>query len=141
MRRNLEVELSPDRPGLVGRRIPKIDLAAHDHVDELVARGEPLLLDAGCIGWIFVAGIGAENGGTRVRLWIEDNGIGIKPQQQGRLFGMFERAHADKNYEGTGIGLAIVKKGIERMGGSVGLQSDGISGSQFWIELPAAKNL
>src|SRR5690349_1004850 len=42
---NLEVELPADRPGQVGRRITKIDLAAHDHRHELIARGEPLLLD------------------------------------------------------------------------------------------------
>ncbi len=81
----------------------------------------------------------AENGGARVRLWVEDNGIGIKPEHQNRLFGVFQRIHSDKAYEGTGIGLAIVRKGIERMGGTVGVQSDGLTGSQFWIELPAAK--
>ena len=56
---------APDLPGLVGRRIAKIDLAAHDHVNELVARGEPLLLDARRVVRILVAGIGAEDVGTR----------------------------------------------------------------------------
>lgn len=74
------------------------------------------------------------NGMTR--LWIEDNGIGIKPQHQRRLFGMFERVHPDKTYDGTGIGLAIVRKAVERMGGRVGVESDGITGSSFWIDLP-----
>lgn len=73
-----------------------------------------------------------------VRLWIEDNGIGIKPEYQHRLFSVFERIHPEKNYEGTGIGLAIVRKAVERMGGKVGVESDGISGSRFWIQLPAA---
>ena len=73
----------------------------------------------------------------RVRLWIEDNGIGIKPEYQRRLFGVFERAHQDKRFEGTGIGLAIVRKAVERMGGTVGVESDGITGSSFWIELPS----
>lgn len=75
---------------------------------------------------------------STVRLWIEDNGIGIKPEHQSRLFGVFERLHLDKRYEGTGIGLAIVRKAIDRMGGKVGVVSDGFTGSSFWIELPPA---
>jgi PAS domain S-box-containing protein len=71
----------------------------------------------------------------RIKLCFKDNGIGIRPEYQKRLFGMFERVHPDKQYEGTGIGLAIVRKAIERMGGRVGVQSNGVDGSQFWIEL------
>jgi PAS domain S-box-containing protein len=73
-----------------------------------------------------------------VRLWFEDNGIGINPKYQSRLFGMFERVHQNSAYDGNGIGLAIVRKAAEKMGGSVGVQSDGATGSSFWIELPAA---
>ncbi len=72
----------------------------------------------------------------RVRLWVEDNGIGIRPELHARLFGMFERLHDERSYEGTGIGLAIVRKAIERIGGAVGVESDGTNGSRFWIELP-----
>ncbi len=61
VRRDLETEVSTDRPGLLGRRIPEIDLAAHDHMDELVRGGEPLRFDAGGVLRILVAGIGAEN--------------------------------------------------------------------------------
>jgi PAS domain S-box-containing protein len=74
------------------------------------------------------------------RLWVEDNGIGIKPEYQHRLFSVFERLHPEKNYEGTGIGLAIVRKAAERMGGRAGVESDGVNGSKFWIQLPAAEN-
>lgn len=74
-----------------------------------------------------------------VRLWIEDNGIGIKPEYQHRLFNVFERVHPEKNYEGTGIGLAIVRKAAERMGGKAGVESNGVDGSKFWIQLPAAE--
>ena len=73
-----------------------------------------------------------------VRLSIQDNGIGIKPEYQNRLFGMFERIHQNKEYEGTGIGLAIVRKAVEKMGGTVGVKSDGMTGSIFWIELDRA---
>lgn len=73
-----------------------------------------------------------------VRLWVEDNGIGIEPKFQHRLFSMFERIHPNSKYEGTGVGLAIVRKAVERMGGSVGLESDGKHGSRFWIQLRAS---
>lgn len=83
--------------------------------------------------------IRAETKLDHVRLWIEDNGIGIKPEYQHRLFGMFERIHPEGKYEGTGIGLAIVRKAMERMNGHAGVESDGVSGSRFWIQLSAAK--
>ncbi len=72
----------------------------------------------------------------QVRLWVEDNGIGISPEHQARVWGMFERIHPQHLYEGTGIGLAIVRKTVERMNGAVGLESDGSTGSKFWIQLP-----
>ncbi len=77
--------------------------------------------------------------GDRVRLLIADNGIGILPQYQSRLFHIFERLNPNAGYEGTGIGLAIVRKAVERMAGKVGVISDGKSGSTFWIELPATR--
>jgi signal transduction histidine kinase len=76
--------------------------------------------------------------GKFVRLWIEDNGIGIPPQYHDRIFRMFERLHGADSYRGTGIGLAIVRKGIERMGGRVGVESSPGGGSRFWVELSAA---
>ncbi len=82
--------------------------------------------------------IWTERVGDLVRIWVEDNGIGIKPSQQARLFTMFERLNPKEGYEGTGIGLAIVRKAVEKMGGQVGVQSDGETGSEFWIELKGA---
>lgn len=75
-----------------------------------------------------------------MRLWVEDNGIGIAPEHRERIFRVFERLHADSVYPGTGIGLAIVRRGAERMGGSAGVEerADGGRGSRFWVELPAA---
>jgi PAS domain S-box-containing protein len=73
---------------------------------------------------------------SRVRLWIADNGIGIGKEYQERIFGMFQRASTDPQYEGTGIGLAVVRKAIERMGGQSGVESEVGQGSRFWIELP-----
>ncbi|MBI3877424.1 MAG: PAS domain S-box protein [Verrucomicrobia bacterium] len=77
--------------------------------------------------------------GEWVRLWVEDNGIGIASQYQGRLFQVFERLHTADEYPGTGIGLAIVRRAMERMGGRFGLESEPGKGSRFWIELPAAE--
>ncbi|MDX2243866.1 MAG: PAS domain S-box protein [Leptolyngbyaceae cyanobacterium bins.302] len=69
-------------------------------------------------------------------LSIRDNGIGIAPEHQSRIFRVFERLHGVEAYSGTGIGLAIVDKGIERMGGRVGVESWLGQGSRFWIALP-----
>lgn len=70
-----------------------------------------------------------------IRLWVEDNGIGIAPEHQKRIFRVFERLHGIESYPGTGIGLAIVKKGVDRMGGQVGVESQLGQGSRFWIQL------
>ena len=78
----------------------------------------------------------AEAQEKQVRLWVEDNGIGIPAEHEERIFRVFERLHGIETYPGTGIGLAIVKKGMERMGGSVGVTSQNGQGSRFWIELP-----
>jgi signal transduction histidine kinase len=73
-----------------------------------------------------------------VRLWVEDNGIGIAPHNHTRIFGMFQRLNAEWAYEGTGMGLSIVKKAAERMGGRVGVESDEGKGSRFWLDLKSA---
>jgi signal transduction histidine kinase len=76
--------------------------------------------------------------GARVRIEVQDNGIGMAQDAQARVFNVFERLHGEEEFPGTGIGLAIVKKGVERMNGTVGVQSQGGIGSTFWIELPRA---
>lgn len=75
-------------------------------------------------------------GDSQMRLWVEDKGIGIDVENQKRIFHVFERLHGSEIYPGTGIGLAIVRKGVERMGGQVGIESQLGQGSLFWIELP-----
>ncbi len=70
-----------------------------------------------------------------VKLWIEDNGIGIAPEHQERIFRIFERLHGVETYPGTGIGLAIARKGLHRLGGRIGVESQPGRGSRFWIEL------
>jgi signal transduction histidine kinase len=82
----------------------------------------------------------AERQADRVRLWVEDDGIGIAPEHQQRIFNVFERLHGQETYPGTGVGLAIVKSGMERMGGTFGVVSALAQGSRFWIELAAAES-
>jgi PAS domain S-box-containing protein len=79
--------------------------------------------------------VSTERIGTEVRLWIEDNGIGISPAARSILFRRFGRIHSGGAYEGTGIGLSIVRRAVERMGGSAGVEPG--RGSRFWIQLPA----
>jgi signal transduction histidine kinase len=76
----------------------------------------------------------SEEHADHVRLSIRDNGLGIPASQHERVFRVFERLHGSR-YQGTGIGLSIVRKGIERMGGRAGLESEPGHGTTFWIDL------
>jgi len=80
--------------------------------------------------------ISAEEKGERVRFWIADNGIGIKPNYFKTIFGIFQRLGT--TFAGTGIGLAIVRKAAEGMSGAVGVESEPGQGSRFWLELKLA---
>jgi PAS domain S-box-containing protein len=73
-----------------------------------------------------------------VSVSFKDNGIGISPKDQRRIFGIFQRVHSADKYEGTGVGLAIVQKAVERMGGVVGVESAPGQGSRFWLQLQRA---
>jgi PAS domain S-box-containing protein len=76
-----------------------------------------------------------EKTGQMMRLWIQDNGIGVDSKDADRIFSMFERANQDPRYGGTGVGLAIVKKAVEAMHGAVGVEPGPEGGSRFWVEL------
>ena len=69
---------------------------------------------------------------------IQDTGLGIPKEANEKIFLMFQRMHRENEYPGTGIGLAVARKVIERIGGRVGVESDPGQGSRFWIELPKA---
>ena len=80
--------------------------------------------------------IWAESRNRWIRLWIEDNGIGINSEDKQKIFDLFIRLHGTRTYSGSGFGLSFVKRGIERLGGRVGVESEPNRGSRFWLELP-----
>ena len=81
--------------------------------------------------------IGAEaTASGRVRFWVEDNGPGLDPEAQAKLFTPFVRLEHER-VEGHGLGLAIVRQITEKLGGSVGVESTPGQGSRFYFELPA----
>jgi PAS domain S-box-containing protein len=74
----------------------------------------------------------------QVRIWVRDEGIGIPREVHQKIFGIFERGVSSDLYQGTGIGLAIVARAMQRMGGTCGVESEPGKGSRFWLDLPAA---
>lgn len=84
-----------------------------------------------------VVTISAEREAASWRFSIADNGIGIEPQYVDKLFTIFQRLHSRKEYPGTGIGLALCKKIVERHGGRIGAESRSGEGSTFWFSLSA----
>jgi len=83
--------------------------------------------------------IRTESRDRSVRLWVEDNGIGIDDEYQERIFRVFDRLHGVESYPGTGIGLAIVSRAVNRLGGTYGVESSAGTGSRFWVEFRSAE--
>jgi chemotaxis family two-component system sensor kinase Cph1 len=76
----------------------------------------------------------AEDLGSSIRYVVKDNGVGIQPAEQEKIFDLFSRSAAVSAFEGSGVGLSIVKKIMEKHGGKVWVESDGESGSMFYVE-------
>ena len=79
-----------------------------------------------------------EREGSFVRLMVDDSGIGIEPEYRERVFRMFQRLHAREDYQGTGIGLAIVQQVAETHGGRAWVEDSPLGGTRVCLTLPAA---
>ena len=82
--------------------------------------------------------ISAEETGDTVRMLVEDNGIGIDPKDAGRIFGMFQRLHSEREYPGLGVGLAICRQIVRAHGGEILVESAPDRGACFIIEFRGA---
>ena len=80
--------------------------------------------------------VSASDLGERVRIQVQDNGIGIDEAHKGQLFQLFKRLNNRKDYDGVGMGLATCRRVVEMHGGTIGVESRLGQGSCFWIELP-----
>jgi len=81
-------------------------------------------------------GISADEKGAFWEFSVKDNGIGIPESSQDKVFILFSRLHSKSKYSGTGIGLAMCKKIIENLGGSIGFQSKEGGGATFYFTVP-----
>ncbi len=77
-----------------------------------------------------------EQTATDATFFVHDNGVGIAPEYHERIFGIFQRLHRREEFEGTGAGLAIVRRAVETLGGRVWVESDGTHGTSFLFKLP-----
>lgn len=155
--RAARTELKPDRVNLA--RLVRTMFDAYPHLREAaadfaIADDLPVVLgnDAALLqcfanivgnalkfvapGQRAVVQIWAEIAGGRARVFVRDRGIGIPPAAQPHIFDMFYRVNP--SYEGSGIGLAVTRKSIERMGGTIGVVSEPGRGSTFHFDLPLA---
>lgn len=88
-----------------------------------------------------IVNISAEEGRMGYLIKIRDNGIGIPKEYQQKIFQLFNRLHTSSEFEGTGIGLSICKRIVEKLGGTIWVESDEGKGTTFFVRLPALNNV
>ncbi len=84
--------------------------------------------------------VGARREGGRWVVWVRDNGIGIEPQYFERIFQVFQRLHSREKYPGTGVGLSLCQRIVERHGGQIWVESQLGQGTTFYFALPEGEN-
>jgi light-regulated signal transduction histidine kinase (bacteriophytochrome) len=82
--------------------------------------------------------IGARQDGDFWTFWVSDNGIGIAPEHAKQVFGLFKRLHSSDSYEGTGVGLAICERVVQRYSGEIWIEPRSPRGSIFYFKLPGS---
>lgn len=121
-------ELTPDLPEVQGDA-----LLLSQVWDNLLANAlkysRPREMAEIAVGWNAV-------GDGELVFWVRDNGVGFDPRRADKLFGVFQRLHRAKEFEGTGIGLALCRRIVERHGGRVWAESEPGKGSTFFFALP-----
>lgn len=126
--KRIELKLDPDLPVLQTRKVP-LELVLRNLISNAIKHHDKA---EGCIT------IAARHLPGRVEFAVRDNGPGIAPEHQERVFGMFQTLKPRDEVEGSGIGLALVRKAVESLGGKVRLESDGASGCTFYFTWPIA---
>ena len=81
-------------------------------------------------------GVSAERSGSNWIVSVSDNGIGIEAGQHKRIFELFRRLHTEDEYPGTGMGLTLCRRIVQRHGGKIWLESDTGNGSTFYFSIP-----
>jgi PAS domain S-box-containing protein len=150
-----EMELRPaDLTALVQKTIADLaDETAGRNVDWRVAPLPVVACDAGLLGQVFanllsnalkftrprdpaVIEVGRELRGGETVLFVQDNGVGFDPRYADKLFGVFQRLHPQEEFEGTGVGLAIVHRVIRNHGGRIWAEAEPGRGAAFYFTLP-----
>ncbi len=127
--KNITVHISPDLPTIHGDRL-RLSEVLENLIDN-AAKNMGAQLNP-------IIEIGVRKGAQIPIFFVKDNGIGIEPQYQNKIFSLFEKL--DPTLEGTGIGLALVKRIIETHGGKIWVESEGIGkGSTFCFTIPSAR--
>jgi PAS domain S-box-containing protein len=121
---NVRVEVAPDLPSVTVDRARIVEV-----LQNLIDNATKFMGDQAAPE----ISIGTSNGGAETRFFVKDNGVGLEPKYHQRIFGLFDKLNPKS--EGSGAGLAIVKRIIELHGGRIWVESAGSGGSTFWFTL------